>query len=249
MKFLVYNIAYGTGAPQNRLDQFFNLHRYLRTERRHLEKVIDCIAERKPDVTGLLEVDNGSFRTGYQNQGNMIAKALHQTVYSAVKYTPGSIPRKIPILRKQTNIFLTPERHRPCAFHYFPVGMKRLAIELEVNGIRFFLLHLSLRKTVRQLQLQNLQKILQPLRTPFLIGGDFNAFSGTEELKNFISGLGLHSANEAGLPTFPSWHPEKQLDYILYSRAIRPIRFEIGADLASDHLPVMLEFAINTKAD
>ena len=64
MKFLVYNIAYGTGAPRSRLDQVFGLHRYLHTRRKLLEKVIDSIAERSPDVTGLLEVDNGSFRTG-----------------------------------------------------------------------------------------------------------------------------------------------------------------------------------------
>ena len=247
MKFLVYNIAYGTGAPQNRWDQLFGLHRYLRTERRHLEKVIDCIAERAPDVTGLLEVDNGSFRTGYQNQGTLIAGALHQSLYSAVKYAPGSISRKVPILRKQTNSFLTPEKLRPCAFHYLPAGMKRLALEIEVRGVRFFLLHLSLRKNIRQRQLETLQKLLLPLNTPFLIGGDFNAFHGTGELKNFMNELGLSSANVAARPTFPSWNPDKQLDYILYSRGIEPVRFEVGADRASDHLPVMLEFRIRQK--
>ena len=247
MKFLVYNIAYGTGAPQNRWDQVFGLHRYLRTERRHLEKIIDCIAERAPDVTGLLEVDNGSFRTGYQNQGAMIARALHQSVYSAVKYAPGSIPRKVPILRKQTNSFLTSEKLRPCAFHYLSSGMKRLALEIEVKGVRFFLLHLSLRKNIRRQQLETLQEMLLPLKTPFLIGGDFNAFQGTWELESFMTALQLSSANAADRPTFPSWNPEKQLDYILYSRGIEPVHFEVGTDRASDHLPVMLEFKIQAK--
>lgn len=247
MKFLVYNIAYGTGAPKNRMDQVFGLHRYLRTSRRHLEKVIDCIAGRSPDVTGLLEVDNGSFRTGYLNQGELIARSLHQNLYSAVKYAPGSISRKIPILRKQSNIFLTGEKMRPCAFHYLPAGMKRLALEIEVGGVRFFLLHLALVKSVRKNQLNALAEELKKLRTPFLIGGDFNVFSGTAELRNFMSELELKSANQEDDPTFPSWKPEKQLDYILYSKSIEPIRFEVGSDRASDHLPVMLEFRTRRK--
>ena len=247
MKFLVYNIAYGTGAPKNRLDQVFGLHRYLHTTRRHLEKVIDCIAGREPDVCGLLEVDNGSFRTGYLNQGELIARALHQSVYGAVKYAPGSISRKIPILRRQSNLFLTREKLQPCAFHYLPRGMKRLALEIEVNGIRFFLLHLSLRRRIRQSQLNTLAELLKPLDRPFIIGGDFNVFAGTEELKNFMKILALQSANAAGRPTFPAWKPEKQLDYILYSRGIEPVRFEIGSDLASDHLPVMLEFKVQAR--
>lgn len=244
MKFLVYNIAYGTGAPKSRFDQVLGLHHYLHTRRRNLEKIIDCIAGRDPDVCGLLEVDNGSFRTGYLNQGELIARALDRAVYSAVKYAPGSIPRKIPILRKQTNLFLAPEKLRPCAFHYLPRGMKRLALEIEVGGVRFFLLHLSLRRSVRQSQLNTLAGLLKPLDGPYVIGGDFNAFGGTDELKTFMSELSLHSANAEGNPTFPAWKPEKQLDYILYSRGIEPVRCEVGPDQASDHLPILFEFKV-----
>ena len=242
MKFMVYNIAYGTGAPKNRLDQVFGLYRYMHTGRKHLEKVIDCIAEMKPDVTGLLEVDNGSLRTGYLNQGELIGHALHQTVYSAVKYAPGSVSRKIPILRRQSNIFLTAGKKQPCAFHYLQDGMKRLALEIEVGGIRFFLLHLALGKTVRQKQLRTLTEILCQLKSPYLIGGDFNVFSGTSELEHFMDRLGLCSANRSGHPTFPVWKPVQQLDYILYSKGIEPVRFTVGTEQASDHLPIMLEF-------
>ena len=56
--------------------------------------------------------------------------------------------------------------------------------------------------------------------------------------------LGLKSANRTNQPTFPSWKPEQQLDYILYSPQIRPLRFEVGTEKASDHLPVMLDFQI-----
>ncbi|MBO4647040.1 MAG: endonuclease/exonuclease/phosphatase family protein [Lentisphaeria bacterium] len=244
MKFLVYNIAYGTGAPRSRLDQVISLPRYLHTGRSHLEDVITGIARRAPDVTGLLEVDNGSFRTGYHSQGEQIARALHQHVYSAVKYEPGSLSRKIPILRRQTNVFLSPEKQLPCAFHYLSAGMKRLAMEIQVNGVRFFLLHLSLRRPVRERQLRDLRELIEPVRTPFLIGGDFNVFAGRGELESFMAELGLNSANERDLPTFPSWCPKKQLDYILYSKGIDPVRFEVGNECASDHLPVLFEFEL-----
>ena len=242
MKFLVYNIAYGTGAPRNRLDQVLGLYRYLHTGRKHLEKIIDCIDGLNPDVTGLLEVDCGSLRTGYLNQGELIGRALNQTVYGAVKYAPGSVSRKIPILRRQSNIFLTAGKKQPCAFHYLHDGMKRLALEIEIGGIRFFLLHLALGKTVRRKQLKTLSEILGSLKTPYLIGGDFNAFNGTTELEQFMEQLGLRSANGADLPTFPAWKPVQQLDYILYSKGIEPVHFAVGTEQASDHLPLMLEF-------
>lgn len=242
MKFLIYNIAYGTGAPGGRCGQLLSLPRYLRTARTHLEKVIDCIAERNPDVAGLLEVDRGSFRTGYADQGSMIARALHLYACGAVKYAPGSLPRRIPILREQANIFLTRFPRNPCAFHYFPSGMKRLALETECGGVRFFLLHLALSAAVRSEQLNALKEILRPIQTPYLVGGDFNLFRGKGELRSFMKELGLKSANRTNLPTFPSWAPEQQLDYILYSPQIRPVRFEVGTEKASDHLPVMLDF-------
>ena len=36
--------------------------------------------------------------------------------------------------------------------------------------------------------------------------------------------------------------PEKQLDYILYSSGIEPVRCKVGSAQASDHLPVLFEF-------
>ncbi|MBO7147784.1 MAG: endonuclease/exonuclease/phosphatase family protein [Lentisphaeria bacterium] len=244
MKFLVYNIAYGTGAPQGRYDQIFGLYRYLRTGPERLEPIIDYIASANVDVAGLVEVDKGSFRTGRIDQSRKIADALALSEYGAVKYAPGSLPRRIPILRRQTNAFLTRERNIPCAYHYFPVGMKRLFLEIENNGIHFILLHLALRHKVRQHQLEFLKQRITEISAPVVIGGDFNVFKGTSELQKFMDETGLFSANTENRPTFPAWAPAQQLDYILYSGAIRPINFEIGAVKYSDHLPLLFEFEL-----
>ena len=243
MRFLIYNIAYGTGGPAGMSENILTVHRYLRTKRKHLEGVIDYIASCDADVVGLVEVDTGSFRTNYVNQAQQIASALKQYQHCAVKYAPNSLTRKIPILRQQSNVFLTKKQRLPCAFHYFPVGLKRLVLELEVDGIRLFLLHLALGKYSRKYQLDYLKEVI-PQNVPVLIGGDFNLFKGTRELDHFMEIFSLRSANDLNLPTFPSWKAEKQLDYILYSKQIRPLSFEVGEAKCSDHLPILFDFEL-----
>ena len=63
MRFLVYNIAYGTGAPGGMGKNILTAHRYLRTPRKPLEGIIRFISETEADIVGLVEVDTGSFRT------------------------------------------------------------------------------------------------------------------------------------------------------------------------------------------
>lgn len=247
MRFLIYNIAYGTGAPSGMGENILTVHRYLRTNRQHLECVIDYIASCNADVVGLVEVDTGSFRTNFVNQAQQIASAVRQYQHCAVKYAPDSLTRKIPILRRQSNAFLTKRKSTPCAFHYFPTGMKRLVLEMEIDGVHLFLLHLALGPRSRRRQLDYLGEVI-PKNAPVVIGGDFNLFGGTHEMERFMENFSLRSANVRNLPTYPSWEPEKQLDFILYSDHIRPLRFEVGCARCSDHLPLLFDFELKRKS-
>ena len=62
MRLLVYNIRYATGTGPA-----FHLPvpgaGYLRSSRQILERITDFIAERDPDIVGLIEVDTGSIRS------------------------------------------------------------------------------------------------------------------------------------------------------------------------------------------
>jgi endonuclease/exonuclease/phosphatase family metal-dependent hydrolase len=103
--------------------------------------------------------------------------------------------------------------------------------------------HLALSKAARGKQLEHLAELL-PANAPFIVAGDFNTYHGEQELADFMANHGLRNANTAGLPTYPSWNPKKQLDYILYSKEITLENFSVPRVDFSDHLPLVMDFLI-----
>lgn len=243
MRVLIYNIAYGTGAPKSYYDHINTVPRYMRTSHTHLEKIMKFIGEADPDVLGLIEVDTGSYRTKFVNQVEKIASHLNHHHQSSVKYNNNFLAKTLPIFRNQANAVLTKEKIQKGKFHFFTCGVKRLIIEVNVGGVRFFLVHLALQKRVRGVQFAHLAKLAKG-RTPVIIAGDFNTFSGAHEIEEFQDKLGLMNPNTEALPTFPSWKPKKQLDFILCSKYLKIKNFEIPKVKFSDHLPLMLDFKI-----
>jgi len=237
---MIYNIAYGTGAPDTMLENIGTSFRYLRSTERHLEKLIEFIHSENPDVLGLLEVDTGSYRSGALNQAEEIAAKLEHYHLSSIKYSGGSFGRRMPILKNQANALLTRNQVDRNVFHYLDSGFKRLVIEIEYDGLNIFLVHLSLRKRIRKRQLAMLADLIGD-RNSVVVAGDFNAFSGAHELRVFRENLGLKNANSAGTPTFPSWSPSKELDFILYSADVNLTDFSIPDARFSDHLPLIVQ--------
>ncbi len=245
MRLLVYNIAYGTGCPGGLATRLWTVHRYLRTSQSHLDRIIEFIDGSAADIVALVEVDTGSFRTDYVNQVEKVARHLSKYHTCDVKYGVDSIGRKIPILQSQGNAVLTRRKTPKKRFHFFPFGFKRLIIELDVEGIRFFLVHLALQRGVRQKQLDFLSRIAEG-EGPLIIAGDFNTFSGPKEIAQFQRRLGLVNPNLDGLCTYPSWNPKKQLDMILCSKDIKVLNFEVPEVKYSDHLPILLDFHVES---
>jgi len=60
-----------------------------------------------------------------------------------------------------------------------------------------------------------------------------------------MQAAGLKSANVAGLPSYPSRWPRKELDFILYGQGIVPKAFDIPTVPLSDHLPLVFDFEID----
>ena len=237
-RFLLYNIRYaaGTGAG-------FNLPvpgaGYLRGNRENLLNIREFIKSMDPDIVGLIEVDTGSIRTGMVNQAEIIAGHLgHYTIYES-KYGEDSLNSRLPIVRKQGNAFLAAPRVHGERFHYFELGIKRLIIELELEDVAIFLVHLSLKYRHRQSQLRRLHE---------LVAGDFNPFWGEDELYLFMEASGMRSANVEKLPSYPSQAPRKELDFILYGPGIEMVDFQIPRVCFSDHLPLVCDFRISESA-
>ena len=217
VRLLIYNIRYATGTGPA-----FHLPvpgaGYLRSSRQVLSQITD-----------------------------FIARSLGHYSTFECKYGVSSVNQLVPIVRKQANAFLAAPRVRGERFHYFDTGIKRLIIELELDDVAIFLVHLSLKFRHRQYQLRYLYDLLRKTRKPVIVAGDFNTYWGDHELYLFTQAAGLTSANLHGLPSYPSRSPRKELDFILHSGQIEVNRFAIPDVQFSDHLPLICDFTIHPR--
>jgi endonuclease/exonuclease/phosphatase family metal-dependent hydrolase len=243
VRLLVYNIRYATGTGPS-----FHLPLpgagYLRSNRKVLDGITDFIRHEHPDVVGLIEVDTGSIRTGMVNQAEHIAGEIGHYSTFQCKYGTGSVNNFVPIVRKQANAFLSAPHVHGERFHYFDTGIKRLIIELELDDVCVFLVHLSLKFRHRQYQLRSLHDLIVQSPKPVIVAGDFNTFWGTHEIYLFMRAAGLRSANSAGLPSFPAKVPRVELDFILVSEGIEVTDFRVPDVRFSDHRPLVCDFHV-----
>ncbi len=240
MRFLLYNIRYATGP---------RMHNYVRSTHRNLERISAFLRDMEPDLVGLIEVDHGSYRSGGKNQAQLLAESLGHYHSHSIKYGQESLWRRVPVVKTQGNAFLTRDRIRNETFHFFKHGMKRLVIELELEHVVVYLVHLSLGGRTRHQQLSALYDLVKRTSRPCLVAGDFNMLWGEREIDLFLAATGLQNANVQGLPTYPSKNPHRHLDFVLHSKGIVVRDFQVPQVAFSDHLPVMVDFDVKVEED
>ena len=100
------------------------------------------------------------------------------------------------------------------------LGKCRLSISgTEVN---FFVAHLSLSKMARIRQLLEISHIVKKSERPFILAGDFNT-SDKSEIESFAKSLG-NGVQYQSHDTYPTWRPNKPLDYIFLSKDFELVR-------------------------
>jgi endonuclease/exonuclease/phosphatase family metal-dependent hydrolase len=240
MRFLLYNICYGTHGNQRKIPLIGLLGR----THDHLHEITEFIRPLDPDVIGLIEVDNGSYRSGRMSQAEIMARELGHFHCYCSKYGTASRWQRIPIYNKQGNAFLAKDTIHEEKFHYFERGMKKLVIELELEKVTFFLVHLALSYKARQEQILHLYHLVKETNRPYIVAGDFNAFMGENEIQLLLAASNLQNADRDMQPSFPSQNPRKHLDFILHSPEIKVTRFWMPKIQLSDHLPLVVDFDV-----
>lgn len=241
MRFVLYNIRYGTGGGKIH----FPLQGYLGRTGDNLGRIAAFLHELNPDVAGLVEVDAGSYRSAKTNQAETIAATLgHYHVYRS-KYAEKSFSNRLPVLNQQGNAFVVRDSGHKETFHYFDRGMKRLVIELEMENVTFFLIHLALSSRLRHRQLGDLYDMLRKVKKPHIVAGDFNALWGEQEIRLFTAAAGLQNAHAGDSPSYPSWKPKRHLDFVLHSPGIHIERCWMPTVQFSDHLPIVCDFSVH----
>ena len=197
MRLLLYNIRYAIGLGDPAPVPLPGA-RYLFSGSGTLNRITEFIKEQDPDIVGLIEVDTGSVRSGRVNQAESIADSIgHYSSYEC-KYGEDSVNQVLPILRKQANAFLAAPRVHGERFHYFDTGIKRLIIELELDDVAIFLVHLSLKYRHRHFQLRHLYELVDGSEKPVIVAGDFNTFWGENEIFLFMKAAGCAAQMPTG---------------------------------------------------
>lgn len=240
----------------------YNVHRCVGMDRSlDLDRIAGVIAEFDPDIVCLQELDVGRARTNGVDQARAIADRLSMSV----RFHPAMTVEA----EKYGDAILTRLPERLIRAGALPTvrGIPGLEprgaiwVRLDVDGVGLNVLTTHLGLVPRE---QRLQAAALTGRDwmghadcagPTLLAGDFNATSITRPYRT----LTRHHADcqrllglKPTLKTFPSGFPAIRIDHVFASPHIRVTgvrtSFSPLSRMASDHLPLMVEFEIRPPA-
>lgn len=240
----------------------YNVHRCVGVDRRlDVERIADVIAEFEPDIVCLQELDVGRARTGHVDQAHTLASLL------------GMRSHFHPALKVEEELYgdaiLTalPERRIKASALPTVSGIPGLEprgavwIEVMIDGVPLQVIntHLGL---VPQEQRRQAQALAGPdwlahpqCRGATVLVGDLNCTSISRPYGVLAARL-ADAQRRASLPrtikTFPSALPTLRIDHCFVSEgiSIRSIQapFHPLARMASDHLPLVVDFDLNSAS-
>ncbi|OBS09201.1 endonuclease/exonuclease/phosphatase family protein [Acidihalobacter prosperus] len=193
------------------------------------------------DLVGLQEIDAGSLRTGFVDQAEFLAnKAMFPHWYSQTNRRLGHFARHALGLMGRFSA------HRVIA-HRLPGPIPgRGALEVHFGSVHeplvIILVHLSLGRRTRRLQLEYVARLANPHRH-VVVMGDLNCAPEAGELLALTQNTDLRIA-EHGVATYPSWRPVQSFDHILASPSLEVRESRAYPVNYSDHLPVGLELTL-----
>jgi endonuclease/exonuclease/phosphatase family metal-dependent hydrolase len=204
--------------------------------------VVKVIRAANPDVVALQEVDVNTMRSGLIDQASAIAAELGMYHYfgKAIDYDGGAYG--VAILSKY-RLYNTVVYRLPMVSAAENRVMAMASLKLpDSTAIRFVSTHLDAQgdPANRLSQIARIIDIAADETLPVIIGGDFNAVPGSEE----INLLDTHFDRTCRLcpPTIPVTDPTRAIDFIAYRHPEN--RFDVSshkvidAVYASDHRPV-----------
>ncbi len=240
----------------------YNVHRCVGVDRRlDVDRIAAVIAEHEPDIVCLQELDVGRARTGHVDQAQAIATALSMSVrfHAAMRVEA----------EEYGDAILTrwPERLIRAgalpSVKGIPGIEPRGAIwaEIQIDGASLNIINTHFGLVPREQRLQaaaltGKDWLGHPdCLGPTILTGDFNATSLTRPYQTLCRNL-RDAQRVLGLrptvKTFPSSFPAIRIDHAFVSPEIRvtgiKAPFSPLARMASDHLPLVIDFEIERAA-
>jgi endonuclease/exonuclease/phosphatase family metal-dependent hydrolase len=213
-----------------------------------LQRIAALINAEAPDLIAIQEVDDSVTRTGGVDQARILGDLTGMTpVFGAfMPYQGGdygmAVLSRWPVI-ESANLRL-PDGDEPRTALAVRVRSPRTRQELLIVGIHFYRTDKE-----RLAQATTLDSLLADEQAPILLAGDYNSLPESEVMAFFAEEWTIVSKGADRL-TFPSWDPQREIDYFVY----RPVdRFELveqrllDEPIASDHRPLVARFVLRPQ--
>lgn len=239
MRIMTFNIQHCHDWQNNRI----NIPLFHRTIRRL-----------GADICGLNEVRGRGTLPGYSDQTRKIADALDcdryfgQTI-NVLRRGPygNALVSRYPIISAETlHIPDTDDRTDPSNFEHR--GAIVATVDADGRTLTVIVCHMGLSRAEQKNAVATLCPIIDSITTPLIVMGDFNTTPDSGVLDPLFERLSDTDAVSVNphAHTFPSYAPEKKIDYLLY-RGLRCTHAETVTEIVSDHFPIVAELVFPDK--
>ena len=240
----------------------YNVHRCVGVDRDlNVERVAAVIADARPDIVALQELDVGRTRTRGVDQAHALAEMLgmrsrfHPAMYVEEEKYGDAILTALPERLVRAGPLPTYPRIR----NLEPRGALWVAIDLG-GGVELQVIntHLGLVPREQQLQANALLgdewMMSEAFTAPAILLGDFNAtpYSQTYRMLQTVLRDAQVGRKAAPTSTFPSRFPFMRIDHVFLAGDIEVTDifspYDARARIASDHLPLVVDIDVKVPA-
>ena len=201
------------------------------------DRTANVIAQHKPDLVALQELDSMTGRSEHRYQlGELASRIQYHPIFGSAidydggKYGVGILTRELPLSTKRIPL---------------PGEEPRVLLVVELKDYVIACTHLDLEEEQRLASVPIIVEEAQRWQKPFILAGDWNDTLDSELLQEMTKYFNIHSGNEA---TYPADEPKECIDYIatFKSRTIETIESRvIDEPSASDHRPVVVRMQLH----
>jgi endonuclease/exonuclease/phosphatase family metal-dependent hydrolase len=207
-----------------------------------VEALAETIADLDPDIVVLNEVDRGWLTTGSHDTLRILGRHLalpYRFGPAADEVLGNAVLSRFPVTDVRVERL---SRGRDAMARSQLTVVVEAAPDLPIAIVGTHLSHVDVQGDTRLPQARTVAANVARLRDrglPVVVAGDLNAEPGSAELATF--GELVRPAHDRGLPTYPSWAPERQIDHVLVSSDLTVVSAARVIAHHSDHLGLVVE--------
>jgi len=209
---------------------------------RSTPRIVQVVRQLTPDIVCFQEIHRRMIQSGREDQPALLADGLGRPFRFQSNLSIGMGKYGIGIayrgeLQSSQEIYLPSKTE--------PRGALKVCLR-DVAGfprLTVFCTHWGLDPEERSQQAIALAESVRAASGPVIVCGDFNEDAQGEGVRSLLDLTGLKDADAAlNRPTFIADDPTSRIDFVMHSADLVARNVEVIPTLASDHLPLLVDF-------